>query len=194
MPFRNHSASRLSDQNNSDLENTELAFRHVSDLRLWCLWCLFALMAHERASRLCQALIRVLLEWRFPFAEAAVRWTLFDQFCGGVSLSDTAKKVASLERQAITTILDYSVEGGGDNAGLDARCSELIRAIEHANERITRASPIDRPLPLDQRLGGGQLDFVILPVSQQQVALADQGRIKIIASIKPGAATKSTRQ
>ena len=37
--------------------------------------------------------------------------------------------------------------------------------------------------PLMQDLGGGQLDFVILPVSQQQVALADQGRIKIIASI-----------
>jgi tripartite-type tricarboxylate transporter receptor subunit TctC len=37
--------------------------------------------------------------------------------------------------------------------------------------------------PLMQDLGGGQLDFVILPVSQQQVALAEQGRIKIIASI-----------
>lgn len=37
--------------------------------------------------------------------------------------------------------------------------------------------------PLMQDLGGGQLDFVILPVSQQQIALAEQGRIKIIASI-----------
>lgn len=39
--------------------------------------------------------------------------------------------------------------------------------------------------PLTQDLGGGQLDFAILPVSQQQVALAEQGRIKIIASINP---------
>lgn len=37
--------------------------------------------------------------------------------------------------------------------------------------------------PLMQDLGGGELDFVILPVSQQQVALAEQGRIKIVASI-----------
>lgn len=37
------------------------------------------------------------------------------------------------------------------------------------------------PLMLD--LSAGQLDFVILPVSQQQVALAEQGRIKMIASI-----------
>jgi tripartite-type tricarboxylate transporter receptor subunit TctC len=36
---------------------------------------------------------------------------------------------------------------------------------------------------LMQDLGGGQLDFVILPVSQQQIALAEQGRIKILASI-----------
>ncbi len=37
--------------------------------------------------------------------------------------------------------------------------------------------------PLMQDLGGGQLDFAILPVAQQQIALAEQGRIKIIASI-----------
>lgn len=37
--------------------------------------------------------------------------------------------------------------------------------------------------PLLQDLGGGQLDFVMLPVSLQQIALAEQGRIKIIASI-----------
>ena len=36
--------------------------------------------------------------------------------------------------------------------------------------------------PLMQDLGGGQLDFVILPVSQQQLALAEQGRIKVIAT------------
>lgn len=37
--------------------------------------------------------------------------------------------------------------------------------------------------PLMQDLAGGQLDFAILPISQQQAALAEQGRIKILASI-----------
>lgn len=37
--------------------------------------------------------------------------------------------------------------------------------------------------PLLQDLGGGELDFVMFPVSQQQLGLAEQGRIKIIAGL-----------
>jgi tripartite-type tricarboxylate transporter receptor subunit TctC len=36
-----------------------------------------------------------------------------------------------------------------------------------------------------QDLGGGQVDIAILPLSQQQVALAEQGRIKLLASLDP---------
>ncbi len=39
--------------------------------------------------------------------------------------------------------------------------------------------------PLMQDLGGGQVDIAILPLSQQQVALAEQGRIKLLASLDP---------
>lgn len=37
--------------------------------------------------------------------------------------------------------------------------------------------------PLLQDLGGGELDFVMFPVSQQQLGLVEQGRIKLIASL-----------
>lgn len=36
--------------------------------------------------------------------------------------------------------------------------------------------------PLMQDLGAGQLDFAILPVSRQQLALAGQGRVKVLAT------------
>ncbi|MCW0207362.1 MAG: tripartite tricarboxylate transporter substrate binding protein [Achromobacter sp.] len=39
--------------------------------------------------------------------------------------------------------------------------------------------------PLMQDLGGGQVDIAILPLSQQQMALAEQGRIKLLASLDP---------
>lgn len=39
--------------------------------------------------------------------------------------------------------------------------------------------------PLMQDIGGGQVDLAILPLSQQQVALAEQGRIKLLASLDP---------
>lgn len=37
--------------------------------------------------------------------------------------------------------------------------------------------------PLLQDLGGGELDFVMFPVSQQQLGLVEQGRIKLLASL-----------
>ncbi|MNV67531.1 Tripartite tricarboxylate transporter family receptor [compost metagenome] len=39
--------------------------------------------------------------------------------------------------------------------------------------------------PLMQDIGGGQVDLAILPLSQQQMALAEQGRIKLIATLDP---------
>ncbi|WP_447922830.1 tripartite tricarboxylate transporter substrate binding protein [Achromobacter aegrifaciens] len=39
--------------------------------------------------------------------------------------------------------------------------------------------------PLMQDIGGGQVDLAILPLSQQQVALAEQGRIKLLANLDP---------
>lgn len=39
--------------------------------------------------------------------------------------------------------------------------------------------------PLMQDIGGGQVDLAILPLSQQQVALAEQGRIKLLVNLDP---------
>lgn len=43
--------------------------------------------------------------------------------------------------------------------------------------------------PLMQDLGGGQVDIAILPLSQQQMALAEQGRVKLLASLDPQRST-----
>jgi tripartite-type tricarboxylate transporter receptor subunit TctC len=37
--------------------------------------------------------------------------------------------------------------------------------------------------PLMQDIGGGQVDLAILPLSQQQMAMAEQGRIKLVATL-----------
>ncbi|MFY0477612.1 tripartite tricarboxylate transporter substrate binding protein [Achromobacter marplatensis] len=39
--------------------------------------------------------------------------------------------------------------------------------------------------PLMQDIGGGQVDLAILPLSQQQMALAEQGRVKLLATLDP---------
>ena len=39
--------------------------------------------------------------------------------------------------------------------------------------------------PLMQDMGGGQVDFAILPLAQQHVALAEQGRVKLLGTLSP---------
>ena len=36
-----------------------------------------------------------------------------------------------------------------------------------------------------QDMGGGQVDFAILPLAQQHVALAEQGRVKLLGTLSP---------
>ena len=39
--------------------------------------------------------------------------------------------------------------------------------------------------PLMQDMGGGQVDFAILPLAQRHVALAEQGRVKLLGTLSP---------
>ena len=126
-----------------------------------------------------------------PLANATVRFKSEDfrlvQMIGVVPMvilarkdlaADTADELATLARNVSKTQpLTYGSVGVGS----------LYHVLGEHMAQILGANMLHVPYrggaPLLQDLGSGQLDFVILPVSQQQVALAEQGRIKIIASI-----------
>ncbi len=67
-----------------------------------------------------------------------IRKTIFDIFCGGVSLRDTTKRSDELYRNKVRTILDYSVEGSKTDRGFNATRDEIIATLEHGahNEAI----------------------------------------------------------
>ena len=65
-----------------------------------------------------------------------VKWllrnTIFDQFCGGETMEETAHVAGTLSRYHVDTILDYGVEGKESEADFDKAVPEFIKAIRYA--------------------------------------------------------------
>lgn len=121
-----------------DFDNTQLAFSYKSDAELKRTYSLFKKMDSRFLTRVGPPLVAFALKIGLPL-EGIIRRTIFDVFCGGISLPDTAKRSNELYRFGVETILDYSVEGEKSEKGFNAARDEFIRTLEHAavNEAVS---------------------------------------------------------
>ena len=60
----------------------------------------------------------------------AIRPTVYSHFCGGETISECEKTVATLANNKVHTILDYSAEGKEQETDLDATHQRILEAIE----------------------------------------------------------------
>ena len=58
-----------------------------------------------------------------------MRLAVFDHFCGGINIKDCAQTVGELGKSKVRSVLDYSVEGQGNEASYEAAVAETKRAI-----------------------------------------------------------------
>lgn len=93
---------------------------------------MFRLMSNQSLVALGSKLGMLAVKLRLPFAETAIKATIFEQFCGGTNLLDCQNVIDRLYRQDTLTILDYGAEGKSDEEDLDHTLSETIKAIEFA--------------------------------------------------------------
>lgn len=63
---------------------------------------------------------------RLP-VKGIIKKTLFKQFCGGESIEDCKHTIDQLAKFGVQTILDYSVEGKGNEQSYDATLEEAMR-------------------------------------------------------------------
>ena len=117
-----------------DFSNTELAFRAKSDAQLLRTYRLFRMIDSPLLTRIGPPLLATALRIGLPVT-GLVRNTLFDLFCGGESLDQTAKTAEYLDRYGVKTILDYSVEGEKSREGYELTTAEIIRSLEHGAQR-----------------------------------------------------------
>lgn len=117
-----------------DLENTELAFRDLSDADLRQAYQLFKVMNNRSLVKTGEFLVRLAFAVRFP-VKGILRKTIYRHFVGGMSILDSSKTIAKLGSRNVDSILDYALEGEESDDLFDATCEEIIHTIEFAENR-----------------------------------------------------------
>jgi len=106
--------------------NTEIAFKNKDNGELkHSLW-LFKLMQNPFLVKIFSKLTLLAIKLHLPIS-AAVKATIYKQFCSGETLDESQKVVKHLGKSGVGSILDYSVEG-----------KESIEDFEHTKEEVIK--------------------------------------------------------
>ena len=112
-----------------NFEDTQRAFAHLSEGELMRALVLFQTVGNIRLVRVGKALMQFALALRIPVGWA-IRPTVYSHFCGGETITECEKTVATLANNKVHTILDYSAEGKEQETDLDATHQRILEAIE----------------------------------------------------------------
>lgn len=112
-------------------EDTSLAFKHKSDRDLLLSYLIFLLTKHPFLVKFLSRAAKLSLSVGLP-VKPLIKATVFRQFCGGETRREYQKVVKQLGRAGIGAILDYSVEGGGDETGFEETKNAVLQTIQQA--------------------------------------------------------------
>ena len=121
-----------------DFSNTEIAYAHKDDKALKKMLWLFGLMNKHWLVGLGAKIGVPAIKMHLPFVKSIVKHTVFEHFCGGVSLLESQKTIDVLANSNVYTILDYGAEGKETETDFNKTMNETIRSIQFAakNDKI----------------------------------------------------------
>ena len=115
-----------------NFNDTQKAFAYKSNNELKKAKFLFGLMQYNALVKLGTLLTPAALKIKLPI-KGLIRKTLFQQFVGGASLEESSPVISNLEKENVSVILDYGVEGGEyDDEKYDHSLNEFINVIRFA--------------------------------------------------------------
>lgn len=112
-------------------DNLEVAFASKSNAELQKMYYIFATMNNNLAVSLGIKLADLAFALKLPI-NGIMKKTMFGHFCGGESINDCEKSVKKLAEFKVKTILDYSVEGKGDEESFEATKNEILKTIKRS--------------------------------------------------------------
>ena len=118
--------------NQSNFDNTEVAFRNKTNSQLKKAYWLFRIIGNNFLSRIGGPITNFLLNIGMPI-KGTIKDTIFSQFCGGETIAECEATIVNLAKGEVGTILDYSVEGEEKEEDFDETCEEIIRTILRAD-------------------------------------------------------------
>lgn len=114
-------------------EDTSVAFLYKSDAELRKANFIFSLVNHPWISSMATGCVKIGLKLGLPI-DGLIKKTVFDHFCGGVSINSSEPVIAKLSQFGVQTILDFSVEGEEAEEAFERTADEIIRTIEKAKD------------------------------------------------------------
>jgi proline dehydrogenase len=115
-------------------EDTSIAFQHKSDRDLLLSHMIFLLTKRPFLVKFLSKAAKLSLSMGLP-VKPIIKATVFRQFCGGETPREYQKVIQQLSRARIGAILDYSVEGGGDEAGFEETKNAILQTIQQAESQ-----------------------------------------------------------
>jgi len=118
-------------------DNTKTAFEYKNDKELKKAYLLFKLIGMPTLSSIGMKMATLGLKLNLPIT-GMIKSTVFDQFCGGETISDSEKTMNKLAKYGVHSLLDYSVEGKESESDFNS-CSKMIQktiAIAKDNDHI----------------------------------------------------------
>lgn len=144
-------------------EDTRVAFANKSTAQVRKARLVFASFDLPWLVRAGSKLAVLLLRLKVPGIRWLVKRTVFEQFCGGVSIADCEGTVEALGRFGVDSILDYSVEGEQSERGFDETMEETLATLEwgeehrHAAFGVFKLTGLARFALLERRSAGVRL-------------------------------------
>jgi len=116
-----------------DFNNTEIAYKHLSDKELKKAFRLFKLLNNTALSNLGKSMTMFAFKLGLPITNI-VKKTIFSAFVGGESIDESQDSINKLAEYGVETILDYGVEAKNEEKHLDEIAQTLVRKIAYVKE------------------------------------------------------------
>jgi proline dehydrogenase len=116
---------------NPNFNNTDIAFKHLSNRELRRALFLFTFITKPVFVNIGKTLLYIAKFLRFPYGWI-VKNNIFRHFCGGTSVDKCDSAIQNLGKHGCYSILDYSAEGLEGEENFDKVRDEIIRTINVA--------------------------------------------------------------
>lgn len=116
-----------------DFQNTQVAFKHLSNAQLRTKIWLFKFLSFESSVFLAK-ISNFTMRIGVPIAPV-IKHTVFKQFCGGETLQECKQTVRKLAEFSVGTTLDYSSETDVSNEARQQTLEEIRDCIDFADEQ-----------------------------------------------------------
>ena len=114
-----------------DFTNTKVAFNTKTNSELKRAYFLFKMISNSHLVKIGTALTNFALKTNLPI-EGLIKSTVFDHFCGGISIIDCKPTISQMYKSNLYSVLDYSVEGKQTESQFDFATKKTLDLLDFA--------------------------------------------------------------